>query len=101
MRKLIKITRKYNGFSGDAHVIAHVLLWRLVHRREPYNVDTQPLNVVELRSNPFQIADAIPITIAKRRRIYLVHDGGFPPRFVAYLGDWEHIELSLRPSVFK
>ena len=62
-----------------ADVVAEVLHRRDEERREPDRVDPEADNVVQLRLDPLQIADAVAVGIEKAARIDLVEDRALPP----------------------
>ncbi len=62
-----------------ADVVAAVRAGRGVDGREPHGVDAEPLEVVEARGDPGQVADAVAVGILERPGVDLVDDRGAPP----------------------
>src|SRR6476469_2181526 len=62
---------------GD--VVAEVRHRRRIDRGDPERVDLQPLQIVEAAANPFEIADAVAVTVLERARIDLIDDAALPP----------------------
>ena len=69
--------------GGDAvevgHVIAEVAIGRRMDGREPDGIHAERGNVVELRLDALQVADADRNAVAERARVDLVDDGALPP----------------------
>jgi hypothetical protein len=63
-----------------ADVVAAVVPRRPVDRRQPDHVDAELDQVVQLRLDPGQVADAVPVRVGEAARIDLVDDGALPPR---------------------
>ena len=61
------------------HVIAEILHRRREEGREPDRIDAEIRDMVELRGNPRQIADAIAVRIGKAARIDLIDACALPP----------------------
>ena len=70
---------------GD--VVAEVGHRRAVERRQPEGVDAQPLQVVEVRADALEVADAVARRVGERARVDLVDDGLLPPHAVAKATD--------------
>jgi hypothetical protein len=62
-----------------ADVVAVVVLGARVDRREPDDVDTQRLEVVEVVDDPAQVAHAVAVGVGEAAWIDLVHHRGLPP----------------------
>jgi hypothetical protein len=62
---------------GD--VVAAVAHRRRVHRQQPENVDTEPLEVVELLDEAADVAVAVPVGVVEAADVHLVEDGGLEP----------------------
>jgi len=60
----------YGDEVGD--VVAPVRVGRSRDRREPDTVDTQPLQVVQVRDEPRKVPDAVTIGVGERSRIDLI-----------------------------
>ena len=61
------------------HVVAEILHRRRIDRREPERVDAQPVQVVQARDDPAQVADAVAIRVHEGARIDLIDDAALPP----------------------
>src|SRR6185437_798924 len=66
------------------HVIAEVAHRREEERRGPYGVDAERRDIIELRRDAGQVADAVAIRIAETARIDLIDDGAGPPFVVLH-----------------
>jgi hypothetical protein len=76
---------------GD--VVAVVLQRRRIKGHQPDGVDAQITNVIELRGEPLEVADAVVVGIEERFDVHLVDDGVFVPKWVL------RIELGLRGGI--
>ena len=65
------------------HVVAEVGHRRAVDRRQPERVDAEPLQVVQARAQPLEVADAVARRVGERARIDLVDDRLLPPHAAA------------------
>ena len=75
---LERAERRVDGaVVGD--VVAPVVVRRGHRRVEPDAVDPQPLEVVEVRRDPAQVADPVPVRVREGTRIDLVQDAVAPP----------------------
>ena len=63
-------------------IIAVVVIGRLVDRREPYDIDPQFFQIVQLFRDTVQVADPVSVTVFKTSRIDLIYDAFFPPFFI-------------------
>jgi hypothetical protein len=67
----------------DAQVVAHVVAPVHEGRRErgvhPDRIDTEPLQVVQPRDDPPQIADPVAVGVAEAARVDLVEEGVVEP----------------------
>jgi hypothetical protein len=70
-------------------VVAIVAQRRGEERHEPYRVDPQFLEVVELLFKPLKIADAIPVAVVERADVDLVDDRVLVPKRIPYLPKWQ------------
>src|SRR6185437_4206215 len=66
------------------HVIAEVAHRREEERREPHRVDAERRDIVELRGDAGEVADAVAVRVAKAARIDLIDDGAGPPFVVLH-----------------
>ena len=57
------------------NVVAEIDLRRREARRDPDRIDAKVLQIVELRRDAFQIADAVAVAVGKAPRIDLVEHG--------------------------
>src|SRR3954451_1973064 len=67
----------------DARVVGNIIT-EIRHRRgidwrQPDRVDAEPIEIIEPRDNPAQIANAVPAGVLKRTRVDLVDDPPLPP----------------------
>ena len=62
-----------------ADVVAPVVERRRVDRVQPDRVDADRLEIVEMRGDAVEVADAVAVRIGERARIDLVEDGASPP----------------------
>ena len=62
---------------GD--VVAPVGVRRRERRAQPDRVDAEPLEMIEVRGDPAQVADPVAVRVGERARVDLVHDGAAPP----------------------
>src|ERR1700722_8499441 len=70
-------------------VVTEVNLRRRVARREPDGVDAKFLQIVEMRGDALQVADAVVVRVRKAARINLVKDGVAPPvLLIRWAGRW-------------
>ncbi len=69
--------RQHRGVVGD--VVTAVAQRRLEEGRQPQAVDSQPLEVVELGGQTFQVTDAVPVAVLEGADEDLVEDGAFEP----------------------
>ena len=60
-------------------VITVVVIGGIINRREPESVRPQPLQIVQLADDPRQIADPIPVAVAKTSGINLIKHRFLPP----------------------
>ena len=63
---------------GD--VVAEIDLRRRKARRDPDGVDPERVQIIELRSDPVQIANAVVVAVGEAARIEFIEDRGLPPR---------------------
>ena len=72
-------------FSGDVliigDVIAVVVHWRFINRRQPDDIDTELLQIIEFADDTGQITHTIVIRIAEAAWVNLIHHGVVPPFF--------------------
>src|SRR5271166_538535 len=61
------------------NVIAEVNLRRRKAGGNPDSVHAKVFQIIELRSNALQIADAVIVAVGKTARIYLIEHGVLPP----------------------
>ena len=66
---------------GD--VVAAVPQRRGVHRQQPDAIDAEPLEVVELRDQPAEVAGAVVVAVEEAPDVDLVEDGALEPERVA------------------
>src|SRR5580704_14955613 len=62
-----------------ADVVAPVVERRRVDRVQPDRIDAERAQIVEMRGDAVEIADAVAVRIGKRARIDLIEDGALPP----------------------
>ena len=62
-----------------ADVVAPVLERRRVDGIQPDGVDAERLEIVEMRGDAVEVADAVAVRVGKRARIDLIEDGALPP----------------------
>ena len=74
------VLRMHGLVFGD--VVAIVAQRRRIERQEPERVDVERLHVVELLDQPWKIAEAITIAVAKRLDVQLVDDRVLVPERV-------------------
>ena len=67
------------GVPVVADVVAVVGVWRAIDRREPHDVDPQPLEAIEPVQNAAEIADAVAVGVLEAPRLDMVDEGGLPP----------------------
>jgi hypothetical protein len=61
------------------NIVSHINLWRIVHGTDPYSINPDRSNVVQLRDYPIEIANAIAVGVFETGRIDLVYDTILPP----------------------
>ena len=61
------------------YVVAEVRHRGRVDRREPHRVHAEPGEVLQLARDAGQVADAVPVRVGERARIYVVDDPALPP----------------------
>ena len=72
-------TRVYLIVVGD--VIATVLELAAEHRADPDRIESQILDIIQLRADSLQVAIAVTIAVLERRRVDVVDGSGIePPR---------------------
>ena len=62
------------------YVVSPVRIGRDRDRAQPDRTDAQPLEVVEMLDHALQIPCTVPVGVGERTHVYLVEDGGLPPR---------------------
>ena len=62
-----------------ADVVAPVLERRRVDGIQPDGVDAERLEIVEMRGDAVEVADAVAVRVGKRARINLIEDASLPP----------------------
>ena len=67
------------------YIVAVVCVWRGVQRREPYAVNVQRGNVIELRQNTPQVANAVAVAVAEAAAPYLIHRHFLIPAFLFHV----------------
>src|ERR1700693_2028297 len=68
-----------HDFAVVADVVPVVCIWRVKMRTEPDNVNPKLLQVIELRGDAGQVADAVAIRVFEGARIDLVDNSFLPP----------------------
>src|SRR3954466_1464001 len=61
------------------NIVAEISHRRGIDRRQPDRVHAEPIEIIEPRDNPAQIANAVPAGVLKRTRVDLVDDPPLPP----------------------
>ena len=74
------------------YIVAHILLRRLIERREPDSVNAEAFYVIELLHDTLDIADAVAVSVAEASRPNLVYCHLFIPALIG-----AHVPL---PSFF-
>jgi hypothetical protein len=77
--KILERAEERVDLPVGADVVPEVLHRRLEEGREPDRVDAEARDVVELRGNAGQVADAVAVGVGEAARIDLVDDGAAPP----------------------
>ena len=65
-----------------ADVVTVVVVGRLVDRGEPDHVDPKLLQVIQLRRDPVQVADAVAVAVHEAAGIDLINNTFFPPGLI-------------------
>lgn len=63
-----------------ADVITVVVVRRFIDRTQPYDVDAELLQIIELFQNPAQVAAAVAVAVLETARINLIDNAFLPPR---------------------
>src|ERR1035438_3741312 len=79
-------------------VIAVVTQRRGEEWHEPYRVDSQFLQIIELLFKSLKIADAVPVTVVKRANVDLIDDCILVPKSI--LIQWQNAFSRALPSAF-
>ena len=66
------VVRMHVAVIGD--VVAVVLERRRIERQQPHRVDAELLDVIELRGEPAEVADAVAVRVEERLDVQLVDD---------------------------
>ena len=62
------------------HVVPHIRLWGAIDGGEPKDVYAEVFEIIQLGMDAVEIAYPIAVGVEKGGGVYLVDDGGFPPR---------------------
>ena len=77
-----QITKKRIDIIVIGDVVSLIHKWGLVYRRNPDNIDSKILQVIELSDDAFKITDSVSIAIRKAFRPDLVCNLSHPPFFL-------------------
>ena len=80
--ELVEVTEDRIDVAVVRDVVSVIGHRRGEHRRQPDRIDPEPLEVVEVRHDPTEVADPVAGRVAEAPRVDLVHGGGLPPRRV-------------------
>ena len=62
-----------------ADIITIVIPRRLIHRGEPYYINSQILKVIQAAPDTVQVADAVTVAVLEASGVNLIHHAFFPP----------------------
>src|ERR1700687_59542 len=75
------------GIDGGVigNVVTEIDEWRRIHGADPDGIDAQVANIIQPRSYPVDITDAIAVGVLEAARINLIDHRVFPPRILRFM----------------
>ncbi len=93
--ELLEVTEDRVDVAVVGDVVAVVDHRRGEHRRQPDRVDAEPLEMIEVRDDPREVADAVAGRVAEAAGVDLVDGGGLPPRRLGGTSLWFDVRRRL------
>ena len=63
-------------------IVPIVIIRRLVNRRQPYDINPQLLQIIQLSCNSIQISDSVPVAVTETSGVNLIYNTFLPPCFL-------------------